>query len=77
MRWKAGFVAIRSLAPFSGWMTCDVFSLTRKSGFASAVEFFVFDTPKVLLLLTLVVFGVGVARNPAIIAAELKRGDAA
>jgi hypothetical protein len=53
----------RSLAPFSRWMAYDVFSLTRGSRFASAVEFFVFDTPKVLLLLTLVVFGVGVARS--------------
>jgi uncharacterized membrane protein YraQ (UPF0718 family) len=53
----------RNLAPFSRWMTYDVFSLTRGSHFASAVEFFVFDTPKVLLLLTLVVFGVGVARS--------------
>ena len=53
----------RSLAPFSRWLTYDVFSLARGSGFASAVEFFIFDTPKVLLLLTLVVFGVGVARS--------------
>jgi uncharacterized protein len=53
----------RSLAPFSRWMTYDVFSLTRGSHFASAVEFFIFDAPKVLLLLTLVVFGVGVARS--------------
>jgi uncharacterized membrane protein YraQ (UPF0718 family) len=53
----------RSLAPFSRWMAYDVFSLTRGSHFASAVEFFVFDTPKVLLLLTLVVFGVGIARS--------------
>jgi uncharacterized protein len=53
----------RSLAPFSRWMTYDVFSLTRGSHFASAVEFFVFDTPKVILLLILVVFGVGVARS--------------
>jgi uncharacterized membrane protein YraQ (UPF0718 family) len=53
----------RSLAPFSRWLTYDVFSLTRGSGFASAVEFFIFDTPKVLLLLILVVFGVGVARS--------------
>ena len=53
----------RSLAPFSTWLTYDVFSLTRGSGFASAVEFFIFDTPKVLLLLILVVFGVGVARS--------------
>ena len=53
----------RSLAPLSRWLTYDVFSLARGSHFASAVEFFVFDTPKVLLLLTLVVFGVGVARS--------------
>ena len=53
----------RSLAPFSRWLTYDVFSLIRGSNLASSVEFFVFDTPKVLLLLTLVVFGVGVARS--------------
>jgi uncharacterized membrane protein YraQ (UPF0718 family) len=53
----------RSLASFSSWMTYDVLSLTRGSHFASAVEFFIFDTPKVLLLLTLVVFGVGIARS--------------
>jgi hypothetical protein len=53
----------RSLAHIARWMTYDVFSLARGSGFASAVEFFVFDTPKVLLLLTLVVFGVGVVRS--------------
>lgn len=52
-----------TLAPFSRWLTYDVFSLARGSRFASAVEFFVFDTPKVLLLLTLVVFGVGIARS--------------
>jgi len=53
----------RSLAPFSRWLTYDVLSLNRGSHIASAVEFFVFDTPKVLLLLTLVVFGVGIARS--------------
>jgi hypothetical protein len=43
--------------------------LARLTGFAigghlgSAVQFFVFETPKVLLLLTLVVFGVGIVRS--------------
>jgi hypothetical protein len=60
---SAWWLLYRSLAPFSRWVTYDVFSLTRGSHFASAVEFFVFDTPKVLLLLALVVFGVGVARS--------------
>ena len=31
--------------------------------FSSAVEFFIFETPKVLMLLTLVVFGVGIVRS--------------
>jgi hypothetical protein len=33
------------------------------SHFAEAVAFFVYDTPKVLMLLTLVVFGMGVVRS--------------
>jgi len=37
------------------------FSLTSHLG--SAIRFFVFETPKVLLLLTLVVFGVGIVRS--------------
>ncbi len=53
----------RSLAPFSKWLTHEVFSLAQGSRVASAVEFFVFDAPKVLLLLTLVVFGVGIIRS--------------
>jgi hypothetical protein len=57
------WILYRSIAPFSRWVTYDLFSLTRGSHFASAVQFFVFDTPKVLLLLTLVVFGVGVVRS--------------
>ena len=60
---SAWWLLYRSLAQFSRWMTYDVFALTRGSHLASAVEFFVFDTPKVLLLLTLVVFGVGIVRS--------------
>lgn len=60
---SAWWLLYRGLAPFSRWLTYDVLSLTRGSHFASTVEFFVFDTPKVLLLLALVVFGVGVARS--------------
>ncbi|HZW36686.1 MAG TPA: permease [Candidatus Deferrimicrobiaceae bacterium] len=52
-----------SLAPLSKWLTHDVFSLAGGSRLTSAVEFFLFDAPKVLLLLTLVVFGVGVIRS--------------
>lgn len=37
--------------------------LPQDSGITSAVHFFLYETPKVLLLLTLVVFGVGIIRS--------------
>ncbi|NTV43278.1 MAG: permease, partial [Syntrophobacteraceae bacterium] len=36
---------------------------STESHFSHALEFFVYDTPKVLMLLTLVVFGVGIVRS--------------
>jgi uncharacterized membrane protein YraQ (UPF0718 family) len=53
----------RSLQPFAGWLTYRVVGLDRGSHLASAVEFFVFESPKVLLLLVLIVFGVGIVRS--------------
>ena len=59
-----GWVALYiSLAPLSRWLTYSLLRLTPGTHFSSAVEFFVFEVPKVLLLLTLVVFGVGVIRS--------------
>lgn len=51
------------LAPAAKWLTYSLFALTPQSRLASAVEFFFFDTPKVLMLLTLIVFGVGIIRS--------------
>jgi uncharacterized membrane protein YraQ (UPF0718 family) len=48
--------------PFVTWLTEDVLRL-GDSRFTSALEFFVYDTVKVLLLLTIVVFGVGIVRS--------------
>ena len=48
--------------PFSAWLFHDVLHLGA-SRWASALEFFVYDSVKVLLLLTIVVFGVGVVRS--------------
>ena len=48
--------------PFVTWLTEDVLRL-GDSRFASALEFFIYDTVKVLLLLTIVVFGVGIVRS--------------
>ncbi len=52
-----------NLQPFAAWLTYRVIGLDRGTHLASAIEFFVFESPKVLLLLVLVVFGVGIVRS--------------
>jgi uncharacterized protein len=51
------------LPGFSRMATYDLFGVAAGSPLGEAMEFFLYDTPKVLLLLTLVVFGVGVIRT--------------
>lgn len=51
------------LTPFSVWFAYSLCGFTRGGALGSAVEFFVFEAPKVLMLLVLVVFGVGIART--------------
>lgn len=52
-----------SLPALAGFLTYGVLKFPAGSRLGSAVEFFAYDAPKVLLLLTLVVFGVGVVRS--------------
>ena len=52
-----------NLALFAGWSAYSVLSLPRGSHLGSSVEFFIYESPKVLMLLTLVVFGVGIIRS--------------
>src|SRR5512137_1065613 len=60
----AGWVAIyRSLAPLADWLTYSLLRLPRDSHLGAAVGFFLFETPKVLWLLVLVVFGIGIVRS--------------
>ena len=57
--WVILYVSLQSLADaFVG-----LFALTPSEQFTEAVRFFVFETPKVILLLVLVVFGVGIVRT--------------
>jgi uncharacterized membrane protein YraQ (UPF0718 family) len=58
--WMALYGVLQRAA---AWLTRDLLRLDAGTHLASAVEFFVYETPKVLLLLTLVVFGVGVVRS--------------
>jgi uncharacterized membrane protein YraQ (UPF0718 family) len=52
-----------SLPGLSKWIAYRVLLLSQGTHLAGAVEFFLYEAPKVLLLLTLVVFGVGVIRS--------------
>ncbi len=68
--WYAGVVAAgavwlmlyRQLIPFSEWAT-GLFPVARHSHSGEAIAFFLYDVPKVLLLLTLIVFVTGVLRS--------------
>ncbi len=51
------------LYPFALWLTYTVLTLSPGTHLASAVKFFAYDAPKVLMLLVLVVFGVGIVRS--------------
>jgi hypothetical protein len=57
------YVLYSQLEPFSRFMTYDIFNLTVESHLAEACQFFIYDTPKVLMLLVLIVFVVGIIRS--------------
>ncbi len=57
--WAAVYAA---LSPASEWIVRQL-PLDPTSGAAQALAFFIYDTPKVLMLLTLIVFAMGVVRS--------------
>ena len=62
-----GFVAVwwlvyRQMIPASDWLTALV-PVDRHSHAGEAIAFFFYNVPKVMLLLTLIVFGMGVVRS--------------
>lgn len=59
-----GWVVIyRQLEPFSHYFAYSLLGLQPGSHLGEALQFFVYDTPKVMLLLTLIVFVVGIIRS--------------
>jgi uncharacterized membrane protein YraQ (UPF0718 family) len=58
--WSGVYALLPSLARS---LAFGLLGLEPKSRLGQAVEFFLYDTPKVLMLLTLVVFGVGIIRS--------------
>jgi hypothetical protein len=57
------FVVYEQLDPFSSYLTYSLFGLEKGSHLGDAIQFFVYDTPKVMMLLTLIVFVVGMIRS--------------
>ncbi|MGE4560443.1 MAG: permease [Desulfobulbus sp.] len=57
------FAVYLSLKPCADFVTATLLGLDQASHLGSAVAFFVYDTPKVMLLLTLIVFLVGIVRS--------------
>lgn len=51
------------LSRASAWLTYDFLGMEKNSHLGDALEFFFYDTPKVMMLLILVVFGVGIIRS--------------
>jgi len=53
----------RALRPLSVWLTENVLGLSESTRLGEAVAYFLYDFPKVMMLLALVVFGVGIVRT--------------
>ncbi len=57
------FLLYYHLQNISHWLTYQIFGLSNNTHLSDAIAFFIFETPKVLLLLTLIVFVMGVIRS--------------
>ncbi len=58
--WVGLYVAIK---PVANWLTCRAMNYDCDNHMAAALKFFLFETPKVMLLLVAVVFSVGIIRT--------------
>jgi uncharacterized protein len=57
------FLVYHFLKPASDWLIDEVFAMTAGTHLTEALRFFIFEVPKVLLLLTLIIFFVGIVRS--------------
>lgn len=59
----AWYLLYRSLQPAADWLTYTALGFSKQTHIGSALNFFVFEVPKVLMLLVIVVFGIGMIRS--------------
>ncbi len=57
------YVIYKQLEPFSYYFAYDLLAVEKGSHLGEAIQFFVYDSPKVMMLLTLIVFVVGMIRS--------------
>ncbi len=57
------FIVFYFLQPITEWIIFDLIGMTRGNHLAEALWFFIFEFPKVLLLLALIIFAVGIIRS--------------
>lgn len=58
--WIILYLSLQSIAD---WIVFDLINLPKDSRLTSALNFFIFEVPKVMLLLILIVFAVGIIRS--------------
>jgi uncharacterized protein len=57
------YLVYHNLQPVTDWIIDSELGLTKDTRFTEALRFFVFEFPKVMLLLTLIIFFVGIIRT--------------
>jgi uncharacterized protein len=57
------FLIYHFLKPVTDWLVDDIFGMAAGTHLTEALRFFIFEVPKVLLLLTLIIFLVGIIRS--------------
>ncbi len=57
------YVLYKQLEPFSYFFTYSLLGLEKGNHLGASIQFFVYDTPKVMMLLTLIVFVIGILRS--------------
>lgn len=57
------YLVYHSLQPAANWLTDSVFGLEKGAHLTEALRFFIFEVPKVLMLLALIIFFVGIVRS--------------
>jgi uncharacterized membrane protein YraQ (UPF0718 family) len=57
------YVVYSNLQPFTDWLIDTVFGMDKGAHSTEALRFFIFEFPKVILLLVLIIFFVGILRS--------------